>query len=425
MPSLRFAPYREIASDVASRLLSRRNDRDPLAPWDEEVIVPSRGAAEAIAAELLRRMPGGIAGLQLQSLDTLARRVLSTNGQTPRIAGDAERRLAMRMAVRTIDDGMMSSRGIASMLERSYRDVRDSGFTLAQFIRRVESTRGLRNLRRTELVIRAWTEYERRIAQLHAIDPADLFQRATRLIDARVKPQLLAGFYDMTGAQWRVAEALLRAERVAEVWVPSEAPFARAFVELVTPFMSTVILSRPSAAHSAGSDIGEGPPADSTSSAPNRGVLHRASPVQDDSFMRSVSRGTLGRAGLRGTCMAPHPPGTHRSALPGFDPAADEVGVFRNRHHVEVLFGEAIRNARVVKVRSEIGESIPDLRCAVHAPQSDRFNEPVANRPDHGSRLVVVTLDVDSRQVGDRFSELVLVLLENQASFLAQSGRAE
>src|SRR5215210_34040 len=35
-----------------------------------------------------------------------------------------------------------------------------------------------------------------------------------------------------------------------------------------------VILSR---------EDGEGPPAESTSSAPNGGVLHRASPVQDDS----------------------------------------------------------------------------------------------------------------------------------------------
>ncbi len=233
MPSLRFAPYREIASEIAARLFAARDGRDPLAPWDEEVIVPSRGAAERIAGELLARLPRGIAGLQLQSLDELAKRILASSGQTPRVATDAERRLAMRIAIRSIDDVMMTSRGIASMLERSYRDVRDSGLTLADFARR--GTRGLRNPRRTELVIRAWTEYERLIAQLGAIDPADLLGRATRLVDARVKPQLLAGFYDMTGAQRHLTEALLRAERVSAIWVPSEGAFAQPFITGLGP----------------------------------------------------------------------------------------------------------------------------------------------------------------------------------------------
>ena len=235
MPSLRFAPYREIASEIAVRLASARDGRDPLAPWDEDVIVPSRGAAEAIATELLARLPRGIAGLQLQSLDELARRILAANGQTPHVATDAERRLAMRIAIRSVDDVMMSSRGIAAMLERSYRDVRDSGLTLADVRRR--GTRGLRNPRRTELVLRAWAEYERLIAQLGAIDPADLLARATRLADERrVSPQLIAGFYDMTGAQRQLAEALLRAERVRAIWVPSEAPFAQPYIESIAPY---------------------------------------------------------------------------------------------------------------------------------------------------------------------------------------------
>ncbi|HET8772887.1 MAG TPA: hypothetical protein VFP80_03815, partial [Thermoanaerobaculia bacterium] len=232
MPSLRFAPYREIAVAIAARLAAGRDGRDPLAPWDEEVIVPSRGAAEAIAGELLARLPRGLAGLQLRSLDDLARSILAGNSQVPRVATDAERRLAMRIAVRSIDDAMMSSRGIAAMLERSYRDVRDSGLTLADFTRR--GTRGLRNPRRTELVVRAWTEYERLIARLGVIDPADLLARATRAVDERVRPQLLAGFYDMTGAQRQLAEALLRAGRVSGIWVPSEAPFAQPFIQAMT-----------------------------------------------------------------------------------------------------------------------------------------------------------------------------------------------
>ena len=154
MVPLRFAPYREIANEIAARLIASREGSDPLSPWAEEVIVPSRGVAEAIAAELIARMPNGVAGLRLQTLDELAQRTLAASRQTPRVAEDLERRLAMRAAVRTIDHPMMESRGVASMLERAYRDVRDSGKTLADFSKRVQAARGLRNPRRTEAIVR-------------------------------------------------------------------------------------------------------------------------------------------------------------------------------------------------------------------------------------------------------------------------------
>ena len=234
MPPVRFVPYREIASEVASRLAAVRHGADALTEWPEEVIVPSRGAAESMTAELLARMPNGVAGVQLQSLETLATRILNANGQMPRIATEEERRLAMRIAVRGIDDPVMSSRGIAPMLERAYRDLRDSGSTLADFTRRAGSAGArLRNARRTDLVIRAWTEYEKLIAQLGAVDPADLFLRATRLTGASVKPQLLGGFYDMTGAQRMLIEALLRAGRVAAIWIPTELGFAQPFIRAI------------------------------------------------------------------------------------------------------------------------------------------------------------------------------------------------
>jgi hypothetical protein len=233
MVLLRFAPYREIAHEVATRLLESREGLDPLAPWSTEVIVPSRGVADAIAAELLARMPNGIAALRLQTPDELAQRVLAAAGQTPRVANDVERRLAMRTAVRSVDHPMMESRGVASMLERAYRDVRDSGRTLAEFSKRAQATRGLRNPRRTELIVRVWTEYERLIAQLHAIDAADLLARASRLA-ASASPQLVAGFYDMTGAQLALLQSLIDAERVTAIWIPTEQPFARGFIEAVS-----------------------------------------------------------------------------------------------------------------------------------------------------------------------------------------------
>ncbi|HEY0156376.1 MAG TPA: PD-(D/E)XK nuclease family protein [Thermoanaerobaculia bacterium] len=237
---LRFAPYREIAHEVASRLAEGRRGRDPLSPWAEEVIVPSRGVAEAIAGELLARLPEGVAGVRLQTLEELAKRILADAGQTPRVANDLERRLAMRAAVRSVDHPMMESRGVAAMLERAYRDVRDSGVTLSDLSRRAAKARGLRSPRRTEAIVRAWSEYERLIAQLNAVDAADRLAQAARLAGPHTPPQLLAGFYDMTGAQFQLLEALLRAGRVAAIWMPTEEPFARTFANAIAPYAEVV-----------------------------------------------------------------------------------------------------------------------------------------------------------------------------------------
>jgi RecB family exonuclease len=236
---------------VASRLLRTRQGIDPLVGWSDEVIVPSRGVAEAIAGELLARAPNGVAGLRMQTLEELAQRILAMHGQTPRLASDIERRLAMRMAVRSVEHPMMDGRGVASMLERAYRDVRDSGVTLSELSSRAAThRRNLRNAARTEAIIRAWSEYEKTIAGLQAIDGADRFAIASRLVGSAAKPgltprsaeepdvnYLVAGFYDMTGAQRQLLESLLRSDRVAAMWIPTEMPFAQTFVRAITPFV--------------------------------------------------------------------------------------------------------------------------------------------------------------------------------------------
>ena len=210
-PELHLGRYHDLAGAIAERLSA-----DP----QQEVIVNSAGLANAITAELLRGR-AGVIGLRLQTIDNFARRLLNDAGEYPRVAADAERRLAMRAAVRTIDDPLMESRGMAAMLERSYRDVRDSGMTLGQFDARRP---------RTKLALRAWREYERLIAQLGAIDPADLLARAAELA-ANAKPQIVAGFYDMTGAQLRLIEAL----PLEAIYIPAgDAPaygFATPFVQ--------------------------------------------------------------------------------------------------------------------------------------------------------------------------------------------------
>ena len=220
---VRSATYREIARQVAARLAAARSGADPLAPWTEEVVVASGGLASAITRELLTHIPNGIAGLQLQTLESLARRIVNAAGEFPRVANDGERRLAMRTAVRLVDDAMLESRGIAAMLERSYRDVRDSGFTLRAFERRVSSAeRSLRSARRTRTIIEVWYSYERLISRLGAIDPADLLERAAVLL--KTKPQIVAGFYDMTGVQRKLIDALAPAMQFIPTIEPHEPP---------------------------------------------------------------------------------------------------------------------------------------------------------------------------------------------------------
>jgi len=197
--SPQFARYRDIAARVAAQCLElRAQSADVLSPWPVEVIVASGGMADAIAREV-----GDSAGLQLQTLEELARRMVRR-----RVASDGERRLAMRTAVRNIDDPLMSTRGIAAMLERSYRDMRDSGVKLSS----VRLRRGA--------VARAFAEYEKLIAALGAIDPADLLETAARDVSG-VKPQIVAGFYDMTGVQWGLVEALERAGKIVAFFSPT------------------------------------------------------------------------------------------------------------------------------------------------------------------------------------------------------------
>jgi RecB family exonuclease len=238
-PELHLAPYAALAVRIADRLAASRTGADALSAWQEDVLVASSGVAHAIGTNLAERFPGGVAGLHLQSLDTFARRIVNAAGEYPRPASDAERRLAMRTAVRAVDDPMFETRGAAAMLERTYRDIRDSGLTLAAFSDRARRAGSLRNRDRLRILIRACEEYERLIRLLHATDPAGILARATLLIRGRVpvKAQLLAGFYDMTGAQLSLVSALQDVEKLAGIFVPVD-PKDGASYAFALPFIT-------------------------------------------------------------------------------------------------------------------------------------------------------------------------------------------
>lgn len=236
---LSFSSYRDLADSLAKHLHAERGEADALAPWSTGVIVASSGVAGALADALLKRVPSGLAGLPLLSIENFARSVLNAAGEFPRVSTPDERHLAMRTAIRRFDDPLFESRGVASMLERSYRDMRDAGMTLDELGAAVEKTRRLRNRERTWRILTAFREYETLLRALGAIDPADLFTSAARVIqrNATVKPQHIAGFYDMTGVQRRLVDALRSAGRLAGVWIPVSSTdtdnyaFAQAFAQ--------------------------------------------------------------------------------------------------------------------------------------------------------------------------------------------------
>ena len=238
-PPLLLHPYSALAASIARHLADPRAGADPLLPWQEEVLVASGGVSAAVVQGLAAALPDGFAGLRLQSLESFALRLLNGRGEYPRVATPAERRLAMRTAARAVDDPLMETRGTAAMLERTYRDVRDSGLTLAAFLGRARGAT-LRNRERVRAMTRAWEEYERLIARLGATDPADVLARAATIIrsgDGDVAPQIVAGFYDMTGVQFGVVAALRDVEKLRAVHVPVDGSATGAWA-FAAPFVS-------------------------------------------------------------------------------------------------------------------------------------------------------------------------------------------
>jgi hypothetical protein len=257
-PPLHLQTYEDLARSIAGRLAASRDGEDPLAPWQLEVIVASSGVARAISEQLARLTPHGVAALRLHTIESFAQRTLNERDEYPRVATPAERRLAMRAASLTVDHPMMETRGTPAMLERSYRDVRDGALSVGAIAARSKSD-AIRNRDRLRAILRAWEEYERLIAKLGAIDPSDLLAGAAKAIRAGavIPQQIVAGFYDMTGAQAAVIDALQAVEKVAAVHVPVDPnrPIPYAFA---TPFLQR-FAGAPLAPREASLDIRKSP----------------------------------------------------------------------------------------------------------------------------------------------------------------------
>lgn len=228
--------YRSIAAALADVLRPRIASGERC-----EVVVPTRSAAEALLSNLEDVLPA--TGISLHSIETLATRIVNEAGRFPRLASDDERELAMELACRATDAALAATPGITSMLLRSERDVRDSGLALDDLRVRIGTAARLTVRARLQTVERIWSAAARILHQSHATTMPDILGEAIAALrgGARVPPQVVFGFYDVTGLQRALLDALAEAGCIASVHVPvpgdssGDLPathaFARSFVD--------------------------------------------------------------------------------------------------------------------------------------------------------------------------------------------------
>ncbi len=223
---LHFGRFRDLIPPLAALVRAERETRlrdggpaallrDPV-----EVIVASRAAAQALAAEILREAPGALAGVTLRSLESFAASVINRAGRFPRVAGNDEQRLAMAAAIADAKPPLSSSPGLVPLLLRSWRDLRDGDRTVADF-EKIGRATGDRE--RVAAIGHAWRRFESGLNRIGATDAADVLRGAVSLLEdgsAAPAPQIVAGFYDATPVQERLLFALHRAGALHSLWIP-------------------------------------------------------------------------------------------------------------------------------------------------------------------------------------------------------------
>ena len=183
------------AGKVAS-LLDRFLDAIDRDPW---LIVPNRADVERIERELVRREGGLLAGT-IGTFDTLFEWLARGDGGGRRLVGEAERAVVTRRVVAEASPAAPGSGlpGFADALGRALAeldgallDPEDLGEPLESFVR----------------------TYREALDRLDAWDRGMLRRRAIERLTGdleswAVSPVLAYGFEDLTGAEWRLLEAL-------------------------------------------------------------------------------------------------------------------------------------------------------------------------------------------------------------------------
>jgi ATP-dependent helicase/DNAse subunit B len=182
------------AGKVAS-LLDRYLEAIDRDPW---LIVPNRADAEHVERELVRREGGLLAGT-IGTFDTLFETLARGDGQGRRQLGDAERAVVVR---RIVDAGAVSSGdrypGYAEALGRSLAELDGA----------------LLDPDDLEEPLASFAEgYREELDRLEVWDRGRLRRRAVDRLTSEIEswdgaPVFVHGFEDLTGAEWRLLEAL-------------------------------------------------------------------------------------------------------------------------------------------------------------------------------------------------------------------------
>ncbi|HVT01921.1 MAG TPA: PD-(D/E)XK nuclease family protein [Thermoanaerobaculia bacterium] len=222
-PAITDALCSQIVSEISARPLAELL-QDPV-----QILVPSRSAAETIAGGVAERLKRPVAGIVMRSIDTLAVEILNAAGEFPRSATDEEQRLAMIIAADAFLPSDLKTPGITAMLYRTYRDIRDSGLSMSMLAKKAPAPESIPGR-----VLPLFRELERLVSATGASDPADIHTRAALRISTgstsgtgrtpcgptRMKPQILFGFYDVTGVQERLLNALADAGALSRIYLP-------------------------------------------------------------------------------------------------------------------------------------------------------------------------------------------------------------
>ncbi|MFN2442004.1 MAG: PD-(D/E)XK nuclease family protein [Thermoanaerobaculia bacterium] len=220
--SLHFGRYHDLTTPLAEHIESLRPAGDSLArhlAHPVELIVPSRAAATAVARALLARYPAGVAGIELRTPEGFALALLQRTGRYPRLAGESHQRLAMIAAAKRAKAPLRAVDGLAPLLQRSWRDVRDSDLSIEEL--RARAPRGSRP--KINSLTEVWQRYEGSIRAAGLLDPADLLRESAWSIERGgmdPRRQIVFGFYDLTGLQQKLLFALYRAGALDSFWIP-------------------------------------------------------------------------------------------------------------------------------------------------------------------------------------------------------------
>jgi ATP-dependent helicase/DNAse subunit B len=170
-------------------------DRDPV------LVVPSRSDVDSVERELLARSPALLGG-SIGTFDDLFERVLEVAGEDRASLGDAGRALLLdRVVRRTPLDALRRSAGFPGFGEALGDAVRELELALVE-PEEVGGELGLLH-----------SAYRDELARLGLRDRARAHGIAAELVASRLeawdgRPVLAYGFEDLTGAQWRLLEAL-------------------------------------------------------------------------------------------------------------------------------------------------------------------------------------------------------------------------